>query len=81
MSQKRAEKLLRRAKRQRKKVEWRAGQRFEDAVKVAEALARVGGVVHDEKTGEVIQASPPLMEAYHAGRLREALRDTLKRHR
>jgi hypothetical protein len=77
MSEKRAEKLLRRAKRKRKKVEWRAGQRFEDAVKVAEAIARHGGVVREN--GQLDELSPALMGAYRAGRLRAALREALRR--
>jgi len=78
MSQKRAEKLLRRAKRQRRRAESRkapADQRFEDALKITEVICKHGGVVHDDKTGEVTKVEPHVMEAYRAGRLREALQE------
>lgn len=79
MSQRRAEKLKRRAKRKAKKVEWRADQRFEDAVKIAESIARDGGVTHDDR--HVYEFTPALMEAYRAGRLREAMEDLWRRGR
>ena len=83
MSQKRAEKLLRRAKRQRKRTDSRTAaptnQRFEDALKIAEVICKHGGVVHDDKTGEVTKMEPHVMEAYRAGRLREALQEQWRR--
>jgi hypothetical protein len=78
MSEKRAATLLRRAKRQRKRTEWRAKQRFEDAVKVADALCSLGGVALDNE-GQVIKAHPDMLEAYRAGRLRQAIREWRRR--
>lgn len=79
MSEKRAATLQRRAKRKRKKVESATRQRFEDALKIMEVAIREGGVVFDEKTGLVAKVESHLMEAYRAGRLREALREAYRR--
>lgn len=79
MSRKRTEKLLRRAKRQRKKVEWRERFRFKRMVMLA------GGLIEDGYRGRLremppfqdrrsLMVDPSLVHAYHQGRLREVLR-------
>lgn len=80
MSQKRADKLARRAKRQRKKAQWHERHRFERMVGLVGHLIEAGHVgvrlremppFHDHRS---LMVDALLAHAYHAGRLREVLR-------
>ena len=80
MSQKRAEKLLRRQRRKRKKAQWHDRNRFERMVGLAGYVIEGGHVgvrlremppFHNRRS---LMVDAPLVQAYHAGRLREVLR-------